>query len=542
MSTCRRFFHVAVRFPGASIACSFLRGSCLLAAVSLGSVGLRADYYSGFETPMGFTSSPSYYVNDHSATTGWITSDTTPGSYQVWAGPPGTYPSGGVAPTSGSTGIPNYQGTQALCWKGTYGRSAYHNMGTNSPSHHFRVQVAMLKGSPATTGDLWCAIQRGTDTATRSAGFGFHGDQLGYYSNGVWVNSGGTITANTWYKFDCYVNTYTGTFTVVVNDALTIASNVASWSAGAGASDTVYFWRSSGGTNAAVDGLHCWLYDCVNVATSNLYIGAERDADDHTTVNYETSLQLAQWVATVPPTLYNWYPPIAVIGAQELISDSHAQTLVNNLEAQTGVNWEYARTPGGVNGTSGVGFFWRTDLATDLGSLGSTTIFTLDNGYVMPAAGRLFRHARDGTTETFGVFTTKLAWNGAVLNGHAVTDQDRINQANALMTWIRNGSPGNPGMSGNYNVTRIICIDNNTASDATFLNEYADSGGQNTLASNWGTMSDTTLDANGAKLDHTWWDWDGGSTKVLGGFALTPKRSTYFGSDHRAVWAYVKIH
>ena len=55
-------------------------------------------------------------------------------------------------------------------------------------------------------------------------------------------------------------------------------------------------------------------------------------------------------------------------------------------------------------------------------------------------------------------------------------------------------------------------------------------------------MSDSTLDANGAKLDHTWWDWDSNATEVAGGFALTPKRSTYFGSDHRAVWAYVKIH
>src|SRR4051794_15593991 len=210
----------------ARFASRFSRTFPLAFALAFAASVSRADYYSGFETPMGFTSSPSYYVNDHSATTGWNTSDTTPGSYQVWAGPPGTYPAGGVTPTSGATGIPIYQGSQALCWKGMFGRSAYHNLGTNSPSHHFRVQVAMLKGSPATTGDLWCALQRGTDTATRSGGFGFHGNQLGYYSNGVWINSGGTVAANTWYKFDCYVNTTAGTFSVVVNDVTTIASNV----------------------------------------------------------------------------------------------------------------------------------------------------------------------------------------------------------------------------------------------------------------------------------------------------------------------------
>ena len=280
----------------------------------------------------------------------------------------------------------------------------------------------------------------------------------------------------------------------------------------------------------------------ITVCQCNIYVGGRYTEQDTSAVTYDTAKRFAQWVASINPS-GGTNPPIAVIGMQELISETDRAKIEQLLEQYTGADWAGSRTPQGVNNASGIGFFWRTDLVEHRLSewyLGEKVLETIDNGYVLKYAGRLFRKL--GTDEAFGLFTGKLLWGGAILNGHEVTEEERRQEAIRLKEWIVNGQAGSPGMSGFPGTARVITNDLNTDTGTSTWNEmdleFTDPSSQHTHNSFSGQ---TMMDWFGKRLDYIWWDRDSG-VKQPGGFAINPTRSSHFGSDHRAVYATINLH
>jgi uncharacterized protein YdeI (BOF family) len=280
----------------------------------------------------------------------------------------------------------------------------------------------------------------------------------------------------------------------------------------------------------------------ITVCQCNIYVGGRYTEQDTSAVTYDTAKRFAQWVASINPS-GGTNPPIAVIGMQELISETDRAKIEQLLEQYTGADWAGSRTPQGVNNASGIGFFWRTDLVEHRLSewyLGEKVLETIDNGYVLKYAGRLFRKL--GTDEAFGLFTGKLLWGGAILNGHEVTEEERRQEAIRLKEWIVNGQAGSPGMSGFPGTARVITNDLNTDTGTSTWNEmdleFTDPSSQHTHNSFSGQ---TMMDWFGKRLDYVWWDYDSG-VKQSGGFAANPARSSHFGSDHRAVYATINLH
>jgi len=427
-------------------------------------------------------------------------------------------------------------------------------MGLANPSQHYHIQVSMLNGDTS-TGNNWCALQRGTNTSTRAAGFGFYGNVLRYCSNSTWYNCG-TFTANTWYTFDCYVNTASGVYTLYVNGSC-VASDVPLWVSTAGPSDTIYFWRSytsGAGCNFAVDSITCQPYDAVTIVQWNSAAGGIFDINDHTTQNYGTQDTFAAWVAgigTGTPGINSFtasHPeaPVAVIAVEEMMTDYRVNQLVSRLQTNTGVTWNSCRYPGGQNNFGGEALFWRPDLVDDLGDMGSVTLDWLEVDspplYALTYGGRLFQQHAGGSGEKFAVFAGKLAWDSAKINGHNATDTDRTNEANALKDWVRTTS----GMVNYPNTARVICTDLNSDRNSSVWNamnsEYADPSDFHTWVSSWDWCKDDgLLNTFGTQIDYIWWDYDAYG-KVPGGFAAGPWRTPYNGSDHRGSWAYIMIH
>lgn len=279
----------------------------------------------------------------------------------------------------------------------------------------------------------------------------------------------------------------------------------------------------------------------VTVCQCNIFDGGKWTDQDQSKVTYDTARRFAQYVASVNPT-GSTYPPISVIGMEELMTETDRTTIQSLLQQHTGAPWASARVAQGVNGTSGIGFFWRTDLLESpaVWTLGDRALEQIDNGYVIRFAGRLFR--KIGTDEAFGLFTGKLVWSDAILHGHTVTEEERRQEAVLLKGWIRQGAPGSPGMSGFPGTTRIITTDLNTDTQTATWQEmnagFSDPSSAHTHNSFVGT---TAMDIFGARLDYVWWDYDS-YTKRDDGFADGPRRSTHFGSDHRAVYATVDVH
>ena len=273
----------------------------------------------------------------------------------------------------------------------------------------------------------------------------------------------------------------------------------------------------------------------ITLCQCNIYAGG-RYTDQGGAVTYDTAKRFAQWVATINPP-GSVYPPIAVIGMQELLTETDRITIEGFLEQYTGVNWESVRRAQGVSDTgSGIGFFWRPDLVETRAewNLGSTVVEVLDNNYYIRFAGRLFRTA--GTDEAFGVISGKLVWGGAILNGHEVTEEERRQEAIRLKNWIRNGEPGNPGMSELPGTTRVVTSDLNTSRGSATYNEmdleFTDPSSQ---------LTHNSFFLLTRRIDYVMWDRDAYG-KQSGGFANGPTRSSHFGSDHRAVYATVNVH
>jgi len=280
----------------------------------------------------------------------------------------------------------------------------------------------------------------------------------------------------------------------------------------------------------------------ITVCQCNILDGGKWTEGDRSEVTYDTARRFAQWVASVNPP-GSAHPPIAVIGMQELMSEADRSTIEAFLEQYTGAAWDSARTPQGVNSTSGIGMFWRPDLVEFRAEwyLGEKVLEQIDNGYVLKFVGRLFR--KQGYQDAFGLFTGKLLWGGAIINGHEVTEEERRQEAVRLKTWISGGETGSPGMSGYPGTVRVIATDLNTDTGTATWNEmnldYSDPSSQHTIGMS--SYPDWLLDITGRRIDYVWWDYDAGA-KQSGGFADGPRRSSHFGSDHRAVYATINLH
>jgi hypothetical protein len=275
-----------------------------------------------------------------------------------------------------------------------------------------------------------------------------------------------------------------------------------------------------------VAGIATALPNTISICDCNIHEGGRYTDSDTSTVTYDTASRFATWVAGSGRV-------ISVIGMQEVLSETDRATIELYLEAATGYNWNSVRYPCGINNRSGNAIFWRPDLVTDNGDLGQVTVDTLDNGYELKFAGRLF--TKIGYDYQFAVFTGKLIWNDGIIRGHSSTDADRTSEAITLKNWIKNTA------LANYpNVTRLVCMDMNTGrGSSTFTEmdkEFTETSTDYTFNSLAWLIGPTT------KYDYVWWDYDSSMTEQSPAFSSGPHRSSHFGSDHRAVYCWTYLH
>jgi len=263
---------------------------CIVAMLCVAAPVL-ADYSTGFEASEGYTMSSATvggYLYEQPTSLGWGTTDTTAISYQVSVGDPRYYPAGGRTPDvyvpGTSTGMAAaHGGSSALDWKAAYGRGAWHGFrGDGKTGKLITTDVWMQRQLGATApnpaiGQFFCAIQQGSGSTNRTAGFGLNGTsstntaRQGYYSAGnwipvtqyydfgtqTWLAYDNTIVANQWYHFNAIIdlrNPLDKKWYLTINDKL-VAFGVPLWNTAAADSDTVYFYKSFIG-GAAVDDMY----------------------------------------------------------------------------------------------------------------------------------------------------------------------------------------------------------------------------------------------------------------------------------------------
>lgn len=254
----------------------------------------------------------------------------------------------------------------------------------------------------------------------------------------------------------------------------------------------------------------------ITVCQCNIYDGGRWCGFKRRAATYDTAARFARFIASV-------CPPVALIGMQEVLAEADAVRIAQYLQGSTGSGWKYARTPQGVNNTSGIAVLWRPDLVEDCEDYGAVILDRLDNGYIIKFAARLFAVA--GASLVFG--TGKLAWGNALLNGAKITERGRLLEVQRLMAWLDEVSPDN--------TPRILAMDLNCKPGAPAwqkLNtKYSDPGRRHTHNSFTGTL---VMDAIGRRLDYIFISRDFSAQ-----FAAIPRRSPHFGSDHRAVFALI---
>lgn len=265
----------------------------------------------------------------------------------------------------------------------------------------------------------------------------------------------------------------------------------------------------------------------ITVCQCNILDGGRWNGLKHKEITYDTAKHFARFVAktNVPG---DKHPPIAVIGVQELAEDDRVK-IESLLEQSTGATWESTRTAQGINGHSGIGMFWRTDLAEPAigGDLGEVAVDQLDNGFVIKFAGRIFRTPAG---ERFAFFTGKLAWEDAVKDGKRVTGEDRRAEVKRLKQWITEKLGNPPDVA-------IVASDFNCRPKSAAWREmdmdYFDPSRQHTHTSLAGRL---VLNLFGKRIDYVWLQ-----RTIRARFADGPHRSPPFGSDHRAVYATIEF-
>ncbi len=230
-------------------------------------------------------------------------------------------------------------------------------------------------------------------------------------------------------------------------------------------------------------------------------------------------------------------PDASVIGMEEVIGVDQAKQNKQILDQATGKTWEFAFESQGVkDASSGLAIFWRKDQLGLIRRLGKVAIEVLDEGggYRVRFMGVLL--VQLSSSRPFGVFTGKITWDGAKIGGERVTEKDRVAEARRLKSWIGRV------MAGCSDAPRIIAMDMNSPHGSpTYKEMLADYESDGSAE----PTHDSLLRLFGRsilrrKLDYIWYDADSGPRRT-GGFIGRAVRSEHFGSDHRAVWARVKL-
>ncbi len=266
----------------------------------------------------------------------------------------------------------------------------------------------------------------------------------------------------------------------------------------------------------------------ITLCQCNIHDGGRWSGRHLGRVTYDTAARFAGWVASVNPEGAP-FPPISLIGMQELLGEDDRAALGGLLRRETRAEWVSCRTAQGIDGASGIGMFWRPGLieTADEWSLGEFVLDTLDNGYVLEFTGRVFREVDTG--ETLALFTGKLVWDGASLDGAPVTEETRVRQAARLKAWISDVTSRFPG------VPRAIATDLNSDVGTPTWQEmsagYTDPSSERTASS---FQPEWSMNRLGRRLDYIWLSDEAA-------FVDGPHRSPHFGSDHRAVYATIQV-
>jgi hypothetical protein len=267
------------------------------------------------------------------------------------------------------------------------------------------------------------------------------------------------------------------------------------------------------------------------VAQINPYYGGRfSDLDTSGPVTYRTARRMAAFIRD------NW-PRLSVIGMEEIEDAANAQMLAQILSDTTGHPW-VAQHFGRATGPDALpsteeAILWRSDVWNVVEVLGTRQVEALDTSrgpstLSVRFGGILLQ--RTGTPHKLAMFAGKLAWLGRKHNGVPITNDDRAQEVDRLMTWIDAKLEAHP------TATRVVAMDVNAGYDTApwqhMRRHYSDGG--DSRATHW------TFGAK--RLDGLFWDYDAGPKRSDDlGFVGGPYRSASFGSDHRAVAARIRL-
>ena len=238
-------------------------------------------------------------------------------------------------------------------------------------------------------------------------------------------------------------------------------------------------------------------------------------------------------------SLQTKYPNAAVIGMQEIVSESNAQQIQQRLVAATGKPWLHvhfgnATHPDALAHSTEEAIFWREDLVSFIQDFGTREVqrYKKGDGSLVSVrfGGALFQ--KKNTDRWFGFFTGKLTpRNQTGADGQPLDDGDKVEEVERLSAWMTKKLANHP-----Y-ATRIVTMDMNA--------EFG--------SAPWKRMSSSMSDAKDStttwksphtgewrRYDYVFWDVDAGG-KRKGGFFDDPHVMGKTGSDHKAVIADVYV-
>jgi endonuclease/exonuclease/phosphatase family metal-dependent hydrolase len=251
------------------------------------------------------------------------------------------------------------------------------------------------------------------------------------------------------------------------------------------------------------------LGNTVRVVQCNVYKGGKYERYDREDLKtWGTARRFAESV--------DRYGRVDVIGVQEIDAAAVA-TVRKKLEAATGQSWQAVSATMGIGAatSSGIAIFWRPAVVDLVQSLGHVTIDRLPgNNYDLRFVGALL--AQRSTGLRFGFFSGKLSW----LDSESL----RVREADRLSDWIA------AKLKPHGDVSRVIATDLNAVLGSSTWKRMRSRGWDDGHA----TQPTAPALLPYRRIDYLW-------RAGPGAFVARPGRSPFFGSDHRFVWADVRL-
>lgn len=254
--------------------------------------------------------------------------------------------------------------------------------------------------------------------------------------------------------------------------------------------------------------------DTIKIVSANILEGGVWNDSNRRERNWATMDKFVELVHAIDAP---------VLAVQETVSRESVDRLLAQLDRVTGQAWAKQDTIGAQPWGIATAVYWRTDVVSQVASLGHKDLGKLDsNGYTIRFHGVLL--AKKATRHPFAVFTGKLPWTGAAEN---------LRMAPVLRDWVHEATRPYP------DAVRVIGMDMNAPHGSPtwklFDADFDDSGQRAATHPSSGVF------ALRKRLDYVWADYDGGP-KRTGMFLEPVRRSMHFGSDHRFVWGDVHLH